>query len=165
LEFAAEHPKTSPQPNLAVRSAPHQGSGHSQAILRYHPPELLLGCCDHFAGHGHGLHVALDGDALAHPIHRLLDHARGHEFGHEFGHCFPGYDRFGKALPAARHHPTEQDEKTALAYRLTVWVVSMNAGALHRRHRAVLLQNHHLLVDVRLVGAAVPDEPLVAFSF
>ena len=41
-----------------------------------------------FAGHGHGLHVALDGDALAHPIHRLLDHARGHEFGHDFGHDF-----------------------------------------------------------------------------
>ena len=40
----------------------------------------------------------------------------------------------------------------------------MNVGPLHRRHRAVLLQNHHLLADVRLVGAAVPDQPLSVLS-
>ena len=35
---------------------------------------------------------------------------------------------FGKALPAARHHPTEQDETPVLASRLSVWVVSMNVA-------------------------------------
>lgn len=167
LGFAAEHQK-SQQPHLAVQSALHRGSGHSPAILRYHQPELLLGCFDHSADHGLGLHVALDGDALAHPIHRLLGHVLGHVLEHEFGleleHCFPGYDRVGKALPAAHHRLTEQGATTASAYRLIVWVVSMNVGALQDRHRATLLRNHHLPVDARLVGAVVSVQPLLVLS-
>lgn len=52
---------------------------------------------------------------------------------------------------------------TVLAYRLTVWVVSMNVESPPRRHRAALLQNHHPQVDAPLVEAAVPVRPLSAF--
>jgi hypothetical protein len=85
--------------------------------------------------------------------------------GYEFDHYFPGCDRFGKALSAARHHPTEQDETTVLAYRLNVWAALMNAGALRLRHRAALLQNHHLPEVVPLVAAAVPAQPLATVFF
>jgi len=83
--------------------------------------------------------------------------------GHEFDHCFPGCDRFGRALSDARHHPTEQDETPVLASRSSVWVASMNVGALRLRHRAALLQNHHPPEVAPLVAAAVPVPPAAAF--
>jgi hypothetical protein len=52
---------------------------------------------------------------------------------------------------------------TVLAYRLTVWVVSMNVESPRHHHRATLLQNRRSPVDARPLEAVVPVRPLSAF--
>ena len=52
---------------------------------------------------------------------------------------------------------------TVLAYRLTVWVVSMNVESPRHHHRATLLQNRRSPVDARHLEAVVPVRPLSAF--
>ena len=52
---------------------------------------------------------------------------------------------------------------TVLAYRLTVWVVSMHVESPRHHHRATLLQNRRSPVDARHSAAVVPVRPLSAF--